>query len=262
MPLRYSANLTMLYPEAPFLERFDRAAAGGFKAVEVWFPYEAGIDAVKSRLEANGLSLVVFNLPPGDLPGEWGTLGNPGRRDFFRAGFNNALEAAGKLGCKRLHLMFGHQVEWALPEAQIDCALRHLEWAAPQAAQAGVTLMIEPLNPTDFPTCFLRTTSSAVDLVTRFSHPNVRLQYDIYHAQMSEGNLIHTITSCLPWIGHIQIADVPGRHQPGTGEINFPNVFAALERLKYGGYIGLEYRPRGTTEESLAWLPREARERN
>ena len=257
--LKFCANLSLLYPETPFLQRFDRAAAVGFKAVEVWFPYEAGIEAVKSRLDGTGLRLELFNLPPGDLPGEWGTLGDPGRRDYFRAGFSAALEAAARLSCPRLHLMFGNQVDWALPEAQIDCALNHLTWAAPQAAQAGVMLLVEPLNPTDFPNVFLRSTQSAFDLVTQFSHPNVRLQYDVYHAQMSEGNLINTLTSCLSWIGHIQIADVPGRGQPGTGEVNFTNLFVALERMEYGGYVGLEYRPQGTMEEALAWLPREKR---
>jgi hydroxypyruvate isomerase len=163
------------------------------------------------------------------------------------------------LNCKRLHLMFGKQVDWALPEMQIDCALEHLAWATPQASQAGVTLLIEPLNPVDFPDIFLRSTQAAFDLVTQISHPSLRLQYDIYHAQMSEGNLIGTLTSYISWISHIQIADAPGRHQPGTGEINYPNVFAALETLAYGGYIGLEYRPHGSTAESLAWLPREKR---
>jgi hydroxypyruvate isomerase len=259
MALHFSANLTTLYPEVPFLNRFERAAADGFKAVEVWFPYEAGIEAVKSRLKENGLDLVLFNLPPGDQAGEWGTLGHPGRKDYFRSSFETALEAAVRLNCPRLHLMFGKQVDGIFPEAQIECASDHLAWALPQAAQAGVTLLVEPLNPVDFPDIFLRSTKAAYDLVAQIGHPSFRLQYDVYHAQKSEGNLFATLQTYISWIDHIQIADVPGRHQPGTGEINFPNLFAAVEASGYGGYIGLEYRPQGSTEESLAWLPREKR---
>jgi hydroxypyruvate isomerase len=223
------------------------------------FPYEAGINAVKERLEENGLAPVLFNLPPGDQTGEWGTLSNPMRRDYFRSSFEMALQAAQDLNCPRLHLMFGNQVDWTLPEAQIECALENMSWAAPQATEAGITLTVEPLNPSDFPNAFLHTTQQAVDLLLQLNNPQVRLQYDVYHAQMTEGNLIHTLISCLPWIAHVQIADVPGRHQPSTGEINFPNVFSALEQENYGGYIGLEYRPQGATQDSLSWLPRSDR---
>jgi hydroxypyruvate isomerase len=261
MNLRFSANLSTLYPDLPFLDRFSAAAGDGFKAVEFWFPYESGIQAVQERLLANGLRLVLFNLPPGDQPGEWGSLGNPGRREFFRASFGQALEAAAKLSCPRLHLMFGNSVDWTLPEAQVDCALENLAWAAPQAGQAGVTLLVEALNPVDYPQVFLRTSQMAFALVSQFSHPQVRLQYDVYHAQMGEGNLTNTLISCLDWIGHIQIADAPGRGQPGTGEIRFPYLFETLERQSYGGYVGLEYRPQGSMAEALAWLPREDRGR-
>lgn len=262
MRLQYAANLTMLYNEVPFLDRFARAALAGFAAVEFLFPYEVGFGAIETRLRDLGLTVVLFNLHPGDeAAGEWGTLGNPARRDYFRWSFNTALEGASRLGCGRLNLMYGQKVPGLDPAAQVECALDNLAWAAPQAAEAGVTLLIEPLNPIDFPRYFILDTSAALKVVAAAAHPRVRLQYDVYHAQMSEGNLIDTIASCFPHIGHIQIADVPGRHQPGTGDIDFPAIFAALDALRYDGYISLEYRPLGDTDASLAWLPVEDRGR-
>jgi hydroxypyruvate isomerase len=260
MTLRYSANLTMLYTEVAFLDRFAKAAAAGFAAVEFLSPYEVGVDEVKARVDDLGLTVALFNLHAGDADaGEFGTLGNPARRDFFRWSFSEALAAADRLGCARLHTAFGKRAVGYDAAAQVDCALENLAWAAPQAAEAGVTLLIEALNPIDWPDYFLNTTAEALEVVTRADRPNVKLQYDVYHAQMTEGNLINTITDDFLYIGHIQIADVPGRHEPGTGEINYPNVFHALERLGYRGYIGLEYRPSDDTDASLGWLPREAR---
>jgi hydroxypyruvate isomerase len=258
--LRYSANLTMLYAEVEFVERFAKASAAGFAAVEFLSPYEAGVDEVKARVDDLGLTVAMFNLPAGDAnAGEFGTLGNPARRDFFRWSFAEALAAAKRLGCKRLHAMFGKRAAGFDASAQIDCALENLAWAAPQAAGAGVTLLVEALNPIDWPDYSLNTTADALEVVVRAAQPNVKLQYDVYHAQMTEGNLINTITDDFPYIGHVQIADVPRRHEPGSGEINYPAVFAALDRLGYEGYIGLEYRPSGDTDSSLGWLPREAR---
>jgi hydroxypyruvate isomerase len=262
MTLKYSANLSMLYTDVAFLGRFARAAAAGFAAVEFLSPYEAGVDAVKARVDDLGLTVAMFNLPSGDADaGEFGTLGNPARRDFFRRSFAQALAAAGRLGCGRLHAAFGKRAAGYDASVQVDCALENLAWAAPRAAEAGVTLLIEALNPIDWPEYFLNTTAEVLEIVTRAGQPNVRLQYDIYHAQMTEGNLTNTITSSFPFIGHIQIADVPGRHEPGTGEINYPNVFSALDALGYEGYIGLEYRPSGDADASLGWLSREARGR-
>jgi len=260
MALRYAANLSLLYNEVPFLDRFARAAAAGFAAVEFLFPYAAGVGAIKARLDDLGLALALFNLHAGDRgAGEWGTLSNPARRDYFRWSLATALEAAARLNCGRIHALFGNRLPELEPEAQVACAVENLAWAAPQAAQAGVTLLVEWLNPTDFPDFFLHSTASALKIVTQVDHPAVKLQYDVYHAQMTEGNLIHTVTTYFPHIGHVQIADVPGRHEPGTGEINYPAVFATLERLGYRGYVGLEYRPSGETDESLSWLPREGR---
>jgi hydroxypyruvate isomerase len=256
MHLEYSPNLSMLFTEVTFLQRFAKAAQAGFSAVEFLFPYEAGVQAIMERMEVLGLRIALFNLPAGSVEkGEWGTLGLPDRRDYFKRSFMTALEAANDLNCDRLNMMFGQRNERYRLETQMECACENLTWAAPQAAQAGVELLIEPLNPADFPNYALTRTSQARDVVEQVQKPNVKILYDVYHAQMTEGNLISTITSLIDHIGHIQIADVPGRHQPGTGEINFRSIFATLEQLNYSDYIGLEYRPLGDSEASLSWLP-------
>jgi hydroxypyruvate isomerase len=261
MTLRYSINLSMLYTEHPFLDRFSLAARAGFRAVEFMFPYEFDLREVRIRLEDQGLKQALFNLHAGDTgAGEWGLLSNPNKRDYFRWSLTNALEVACFLGCSRLNTMFGQQVAGLEREAQVECAIENLSWAAPIADQAGVTLLIEPLNATDFPQYALHSTTEALDIIHRVGHSRVQLQYDLYHAQMTEGNLINTFTKHLPEIGHIQLADVPGRHQPGTGEINYSVVLNALNELDYTGYVGLEYRPTGASDASLAWLP--TRERN
>ncbi len=260
MALKYCPNLSMLYTEHPFLDRFAKAAAASFAAVEFLFPYDFDLAEIRARLGDLGLVQVLFNLHPGDrVSGEWGTLSNPQRRASFRRSFAKALEIASYLNCSRLHVMFGKKVAGIEWNAQVECAAENLLWAAPAAAAAGVTLLIEPLNEMDFPNYGLHRTAEALSIIKQVNHPQVKLQYDIYHAQISEGNLINTITSCLPDIGHIQIADVPGRHQPGTGEINYPVVLKVLEKLNYTGYVGLEYQPSNDTESSLAWLDREER---
>jgi hydroxypyruvate isomerase len=258
--LKYSANLSMLYREHRFLDRFAWAAQAGFRAVEYFFPYEFDLKELRARLEDLGLHQVLFNLHPGDAnAGTWGTLSNPARCDYFRWSLTTALEAAVFLGCSRLNAMIGKRVCDVERDAQVDCAVENLAWAAPLAEEAGVTLLIEPLNPEDFPDCLLHRTEDALAIVQRVNHSRLKLQYDIYHAQMSEGNLIHTMTRCLDEIGHVQLADVPGRHEPGTGEINYPNVLEALKGLNYNGYLGLEYNPSAAGEAGLAWLPREER---
>ena len=260
MALRYCVNLSMLYTEHPFLDRFSKAAQAGFTAVEYMFPYEFDRADLKSRLQDSGLTQALFNLHPGDTSvGEWGTLSNPAKRGYFRWTLTEALEYAEVLGCSRLNAMIGKRIEGVDRDAQVDCATENLGWAVPLAQQAGVTLLLEPLNAIDFPGCVLSRTAEALELVHRVNHPNVKLQYDLYHSQMTEGNLIRTMTSSLPEIGHIQLADVPGRHEPGTGEINYPVVLHALSQLPYAGYVGLEYRPSRDSDASLAWLPREAR---
>lgn len=246
--------------EVPFLDRFEKAAQAGFLAIEFLFPYEAGVQNVKIRLDDLGLKLALFNLPAGDIQkGEWGSLSNPRNREYFKRSFTTALEAALVLQCERLNLMFGQRVpdrEWA---EQLDCACENISWAASQAKAVGITLLIEALNPTDFPNYALQRTSAALEGLKQTNHPSVKLLYDVYHAQMAEGNIINTIKNNLSIIGHIQIADVPGRHQPGTGEINFNAIFSCLEEERYLGYIGLEYKPVGDTDSSLIWLGKEDR---
>jgi len=260
MALKYCINLSMLYTEHPFLDRFAKAAGAGFRAVEAFFPYDYDLLEIKARLEDLGLTQVLFNLHAGDTTaGEWGTLSNPHRRTYFRWSLAVALEVASVLKCSRIHAMFGNKVAGLERNAQLECATENLLWAGPAAAAAGVTLLIEPLNEMDFPNSGLHRTAEALSVVRQVNDPQVKLQYDIYHAQMTEGNLINTMTSCLPYIGHIQIADVPGRHQPGTGEINYPVVLSVLEKLNYTGYVGLEYRPSNDTDSSLAWLARQER---
>jgi hydroxypyruvate isomerase len=263
MALKYCVNLSMLYTEHPFLDRFAKAARAGFTAVEYLFPYELDLTEVKARLEHLGLVQVLFNLHAGDTStGEWGTLANPQRLVYFRWSIAKALEVAQFLNCTRLHVMFGNTVAGIERNVQVECAVENLSLAAPLAAEAGVTLLIEPLNAMDFPTYGLLRTAEALSIIRQVNHPQVKLQYDIYHAQMTEGNLINTITNCLPDIGHIQIADVPGRHQPGTGEINYGAVLEVIRKLNYSGYVGLEYRPSNDSDPSLAWLAREERGRN
>ena len=253
--LKFAPNLTWLFQELPFLDRFAAAANAGFNAVEFLFPYEAGIDSVKARLDAAGLRVVLFNTPPGDVTaGEFGLLATPACRDAFRRDFELALAATQRLNCPRLHVMAGKRVADVPFEAQLDCALENLAWAASLAASVGLTLVIEALNPGDMPDYLLATNADTLALVTQANQPNVKIQFDVYHAQMTRGNLINTITDSFEHIGHIQIADVPGRCQPGCGEINYPAIFRTLTELDYQGYIGLEYKPIGPTLESLAWL--------
>jgi hydroxypyruvate isomerase len=262
MNLRFAANLTMLYNEVSFLERFALAAEAGFTAVEFLFPYQEGVEEIRSRVDDLGLTVVLFDVPPGDIEnGELGTLSNPLRRGYFRQSFVEALGVADRLKCQRLNVLAGNKVDGLEHAAQIECAVENMAWAAPRAADAGVTLLIEPLNAIDRPDYLVHTTAAAMEIVRRANHPQVRLQYDVYHAQMEEGNLINTMSANFPFIAHVQIADVPDRHEPGTGEINYPAVFATLEALTYQGYIGLEYTPSRETNASLGWMPADLRKR-
>lgn len=256
MALKFAANLSMLYPDRPFLERFAAARAAGFTAVEFLFPYEFGYQAIRQRLDEQGLQVVLFNIFPGNFAaGERGLLSHPGRQADFRHTMTEALTYAHALQSPRIHVMVGNRLPAVDYQAQVDTVLENLAWATPLAASAGVTLLIEPLNATDQPRYLIHSTADGMAIVAAVNHPHLRLQYDVYHAQMTEGNLLTTIKRLLPWIGHIQISDVPGRHEPGTGEINYPAVFATLEALGYQGHIGLEYHPSGDTDRALAWLP-------
>lgn len=259
MTLKFAANLSMLFKEFSFLDRFDKAVAYGFKAVEFLFPYEEDRDGIKKKLETLDLDLALFNLHAGEINpqsimnGEWGTVSNPKRKVYFRWSCQTALEWANYLNCKRLNIMIGKREPDITPEEQMACALENIAWAVPLAAAAGVTLLVEPLNNVDFPGYWIATTHQAMQIVREINHPNLKFQFDIYHAQIMEGNLIRTINEVFDSIGHIQLADVPGRNQPGIGKINFKSVFNALEELGYKGYIGLEYNPKGSMAEALKW---------
>jgi hydroxypyruvate isomerase len=257
---QYAANLTMLFNEAPFLERFERAAAAGFRAVEFLFAHDVDQAAVERELRRLDLELVLFDPEAGDFPkGDRGYLCDPGRRDHLRKTVDDAIATARRLGCRRLNVLAGNRVEGVSDAEMRRTVVENLAAAAPAAAAAGITLLVEALNTWESPRYFLDRSRLGLEIVREVAQPNVRFQYDCYHMQRMEGQLIETLTRNLPWIGHVQIADVPGRHEPGTGEVNYANVLAALDRAGYEGYVGLEYRPSGKSEESLAWLPRESR---
>ncbi|MCX6984002.1 MAG: TIM barrel protein [Lentisphaerae bacterium] len=253
--LHFCVNLTMLFSEVPFLGRFEQAAKAGFSDVEFLFPYSEGVGNIKSRITDLGLNVVLFDVPPGNMQkGEFGTLCLPHRGEYFRQSFETALDAAEQLHCKRLNVLFGNRVTNLPLEAQMDCAIKNLQWALPLAEKAGIILLLEPLSGMVAPTCMLQSTETAMRVIRTLNHPHLKLQYDFFHAQINEGNLIRTMTVNFDYIGHIQIADAPDRHEPGTGEINYKTILAKLIDLNYRGFIGLEYAPSGSSLESLAWL--------
>lgn len=247
----------MMFNEVYFLDRFAAAAQAGFTGVEFLFPYAWPADDLRERLRSNGLTQVLFNLPPGDWDaGERGLACLPDRRTEFRDGLERALDYAAVLGCRQLHCMAGMapaDVPAELLQATYIDNLRH---AAREAAKAGVRILIEPINLHDMPGYFLNRSEQALRILDAVGAANLFLQYDIYHAQRSEGELAATIARCLPRIAHMQLADNPGRHEPGTGEINYPFLFEHIDRLGYEGWIGCEYRPKAGTLAGLGWLPR------
>lgn len=254
---RFAANLSMLFTEVPFLARFARARAAGFTAVEYLFPYDWPAEQIGGELEANGLTQVLFNLPPGDWQaGERGIACLPDRVDEFRAGVDQGMAYARVLGNTQLNCLAGLQPAELDDELAWSTLVANVQYAADRFADAGLTLCLEAINSrVDMPGFMLDTTGKVMALIEAVDADNVRLQYDIYHMQIMEGDLIRSMECLLPWIGHIQFADNPGRHEPGTGEINFSNVFAALDRLGYQGWASAEYRPTAVTEDSLAWFP-------
>lgn len=260
--IRYAANLTMLFNEVPFLERFERAASAGFRAVEFLFIHDVDQDAVERELRAHGLELVLFDPEGGDFPaGDRGHLCDPARRDHLARTIGDAVATARRLGCRRLNVLAGNRPPGVPERVLRRTAVENLKRAAPLAREAGITLLIETLNTWESPRYFLDRLELGLDIVREAGEPNVRFQYDCYHLQRMEGQLIDGLVRNLAWIGHVQVADVPGRHEPGTGEVHYANVLGALERAGYDGYVGLEYRPSGKTEDSFGWLSREARAR-
>ena len=252
---RFAANLSMLFTEVPLLERFERAARAGFTSVEMQFPYEAPAAAIRDRLQANRLRMVLHNLPGGDFAaGDRGLACDPARVAEFRAGVPRAIEYATALGVPQLNCLAGKA-----PAGVDDATLRrtfvdNLRFAAAALKDAGLKLLIEPINNFDVPGFWLNRTDLAISVIEEVGADNVFVQYDIYHAQRTEGELAGTLSRHLARIGHVQLADNPGRHEPGTGEINYPFLFAHLDRIGYDGYIGCEYKPAGVTEVGLGWM--------
>ena len=252
---RFAANLSMLFTEVPLLQRFARAAQAGFTAVEMQFPYEQPAAALRAELQAHGLQMVLHNLPAGDwAAGDRGMACDPARVDEFRAGVATAVAYATALGVPQLNCLAG-----IAPPGVADAVLRptfvhNLRHAAAVLQQAGLKLLIEPINRFDMPGFYLHTTAQALDVLDEVGASNAFLQYDLYHAQRSEGELAATLQKHLARIGHVQVADNPGRHEPGTGEINFKFLLAHLDRIGYTGWVGCEYRPAGRTEDGLHWM--------
>jgi hydroxypyruvate isomerase len=254
---RFAANLTMLFNEVPFLDRFERAARAGFKAVEFLFPYPYSVSELKARLDANGLQLVLHNLPAGNWDaGERGIACLPERIGEFREGVAMAIEYGRALGVPQINCLAGKAPAGVSDETIRDTFVGNLRYAAAELKKAGIKLLMEPINTYDIPGFYLNRTAQALAFIDEVGSDNLFVQYDIYHAQRMEGELIATMQKHLARIAHIQLADNPGRNEPGTGEIHYDNVFRALDRIGYTGWIGCEYKPATTTEAGLGWLQR------
>jgi hydroxypyruvate isomerase len=253
---KFAANLSMMFTELPFIERFGAARAAGFDAVEFLFPYAFEPDQITARLERFDLQLVLHNMPPGDwAAGERGMACDPRRIGEFQDNVGLALDYAEELGVPQLHCLAGKLHAAVTVERAHETYVANLRFAAAQCLQRGIKLLIEPLNTFDAPGYFLTGTRQAAAIIAEVGAPNLFMQYDIYHMQRMEGDLASTLRAHLPLIGHIQLADVPGRHEPGTGEINFPFLFRHLDVLGYAGWVGCEYTPLGNTVDGLGWRP-------
>lgn len=260
---QFAANLTLLYPELDFLDRFAAAAHDGFTAVEYLFPYAYAARELRSRLQAHGLQQVLFNAPPGDWAGgERGLACLPGRETEFRASIGQALDYAAQLDCPRLHVMAGLLPAGDEREALYPTYRDNLRWAAREAAQQGIELLIEPINTRDIPRFFLNRQDHAHEIIQDVGAPNLKVLMDLYHCQVVEGDVAMKLRHYLPTgrVGHIQIAGVPERHEPDVGELNYPYLFSVLDALGYAGWVGCEYRPSrglqaGGTSAGLGWRP-------
>ena len=271
---RFAANLSMLYPELPFLERFGAAARDGFKAVEYLFPYAFAAEEIQAQLKAHGLTQALFNAPPGgtdavsiahawDVAGDRGTASLPGREAEFRAGISLALQYARVLDCPRIHLMAGMLPAGADRARHRATYIDNLRWAAAEAAREGRDVLIEPINQRDMPGFFLSRQDDAHAVIAEVGAPNLKVQMDLYHLQIVEGDVAMKLRQYLPTgrVGHLQIAGVPQRHEPDLGELNFDYLFSVIDELGYEGWVGCEYRPArgatpGGTSEGLGWLRR------
>lgn len=250
---RFAANLTMMFAEHPLPDRFAAAADAGFDAVEILFPYELEPERLARLLDDAGLTLALFNLPPGDWQaGERGVAALPGRAAEFRAGLSTALLYAEATGVGRLHLMAG--IAASGDPAARGRYLDAVKEAADAAGPLGIDILVEPINPRDMPGYFLADFDRALEIVAAAGRPNVALQFDVYHRQIIAGDVTRAIEAMLPRIGHVQVASVPDRHEPGTGELDDARIFALLDRVGYKGFVGCEYRPAAGTVAGLGWF--------
>lgn len=250
---RYSANISIMFPELPFLQRFAAARKAGFEAVELWFPYDHPKPELKAILDGEGLTLVGINTAPGDVSkGEWGVTALPGRQAEFDRQFAQALDYAVALGARGVHVMAamtGGRERGACMRAYLGNLVKALK----RAEGSGVMLLIEPLNAKDRPGYFLSRSDDAIGIIERLGHPGLKLMFDVYHVQVMEGDIIRRLRSHLPKTGHVQIAAVPSRHEPDEGELNYRAILAEIDALGWQGFVGCEYKPRAGTVEGLVW---------
>ena len=249
---RFAANLGYLFTDRPLIERIDAAAGCGFKAIELQFPYDVPPGDVKRAIERNQLTILGINTPPGERPGEFGLGAVPGREKDFDVLFQRALDYIVAIGGTAVHCLAGHVPAEQRPAAE-RMFLSNLSRAADRAAEKRIKILIEPVNPRDRPNYFLSHVEHAADIIAKLALPNVRMQFDFYHAQIVGGDLITRFEQNLPLIGHLQCAGVPVRCEPDEGELNYPAIFEAVDRLGWSGWIGAEYRPRSRTEAGLGW---------
>lgn len=259
--MRFSANISILFKEAPFLERFGKAAEAGFKAVEFWWPTGQNLQEVIAAVKDAGLTVDLFNFDAGNMPtGDRGLLSDPVQQVRFRENVPVALDLAAQLGTRKLNALVGRQLPDLTRDEQLELARKNVAWAADQAQKQGIEILIEAVNTFENGPYLLSRTEQAAQFIESVGRENVKLQYDVYHMQRMEGNLVATLRTYMSKIGHIQIADSPARGEPGTGEINYRYVLNIIDELGYSGYLGLEYNPTtATTIQSLEWLPRAVR---
>ncbi len=251
---KFCANLSMLYNEVDFLDRFDAAAKAGFKGVEYLFPYDFSKEQIVDKLEANGLTQVLHNLPAGDWAGgERGIAVLPDRVEEFQEGVAKAIDYATALGCKQVNCLAGITPPGVDADKVHDTFVANIKFAADKLKDAGIKLLVEAINTRDIPGFYVSGTQQTLDLIKASGSDNIFVQYDIYHMQIMEGDLAPTMEKHLAQIPHIQLADNPGRHEPGTGEINYPFLFEFLDKIGYDGWIGCEYKPKAGTDEGLGW---------
>jgi hydroxypyruvate isomerase len=254
---RFAANLSMMFTEVPFLDRFDAAREAGFTGVEYLFPYDFEPESIAARLRENSLENVLFNMPPGNwAAGERGIASLPGREEEFRSGVEKALEFAQKLEVRRLHAMAGIPPAGLDPVACRATLIANLRYAAKELAAHQIVLLLEAINTRDMPGFFVSTQAESYAICAEVNAPNLKMQMDCYHMQIMEGDLATKLRRYLANCGHIQIAGVPERHEPDTGEVRYEYLYRLLDEIGYDGWIGCEYRPAGKTADGLSWLPR------